>query len=782
MKTFVKYIIVLFVFQNLNAQLSLHVLDENDLPLSQAYILMLPDSIQRSTNANGEAFFNNLERKQYQFKIHYLGYETKEISIKNTGNDRHVDVRLSVSKKQIDEVIIKDHHNHQEEVLSSIHLKYDEIQSLSMPTFAKTLEQLPGVSSINVGVGISKPVIRGLFGNRVIVNHYYIKQEGQQWGNDHGLEIDPFDVGEVEIIKGPASLQYGSDGLGGVINILPNKLPKMNTISSEVSTVYRSNNHHAGVSAKLSVNYEGWFFTGRYTHQNWGDYIVPQDTFVYNTFELPIFNNTLKNTAGVENHLSFSAGKSGEKGMIRFSYFRYDQQSGIFSGATGIPRSYTLQDDGDKRNIDFPSQATKHNKTVMNAKWYLNENWEIFINAAHQLNLRKEFSFPEFHRRLDAARDDTKALELNLQTFTLNAHADHDFSEKWKNIYGFDVQYQINRSGGWDFLLPDFNTFRSGAYFIADFKANSTLDINGGARIDFANNLNDDFTQFIFNSNGQVTDSLTVVDLNRWFYNFSASLGINKKINDSWAYKTNFGKSFRVPYPNETSSNGIHHGTFRHEQGNPDLNTEHGYQLDISADYSGSNFVFAGAVFANYFHQFIYLRPSARFSTLPEAGQLFDYTQSNAIFSGFEVDWEWNFYKNFAWRQTAEYVWNLNLDNNLPLPFTPPASISNEISYQLKDISKAIKGFKTSAYYKYGFAQNRVDRNELQTPDLHFLSAEIMLSTLLNGNELDISFQAQNLLNAQYFNHLSRYRLLNIPEQGINFVVQLKYRLVKALK
>jgi iron complex outermembrane receptor protein len=263
---------------------------------------------------------------------------------------------------------------------------------------------------------------------------------------------------------------------------------------------------------------------------------------------------------------------------------------------------------------------------------------------------------------------------------------------------------------------------------------------------------------------------------------WAANLNWRRKVGVHQYWSVQLSRTSRFPTPFELSANGIHHGTFRHEQGNPDLDTEHGYQLDISADFRSSNFIFSTAVFANYFHQFIYLRPSARFSTLPEAGQLFNYNQNNAFFNGFELDWNWNFHKNFSWHQTAEYVWNLNLDSNLPLPFTPPASISNEISYHLKDLTKAISGFKTSFYYKYGFAQNRVDRNELKTPDFHFLSAEIMLSTLLNGNELDISFQAQNLLNAQYFNHLSRYRLLNIPEQGINFVIQLKYRLVKSLK
>lgn len=781
MKTFVKYLFLILSFKA-TAQITVAVKDNKGLALPQANVLLLPDSIGGATNLKGIIIFENLEQKKYQIVTTYLGYTTKTTTFENTNIARFIEVKLFSSEKELGEVMVQDHHNHQEEVLSALHLDLKDIQTFNMPTFAKTIEKLPGIHAMNVGVGISKPVIRGLFANRVIVNHSYIKQEGQQWGTDHGLEIDAFDVGELEIIKGPASLQYGSDGLGGVINILPNKLPKINTLATEVSTIYRSNNHHAGISAKVEANKNGWFAMARYTHQNWGDYSVPQDTFIYNTFELPILNNRLKNTAGKENHISISAGKSGEKGIFRVSHFQYNQQAGIFSGAMGIPRSFTLQDDGIRRNIDIPSQQTNHYKSVFNAKWYAAENLDIHINAAHQLNQRKEFSFPEFHRRPAADRNDTEALNLKLNTFTLNAHADHDYSQRWKNVYGFDVQYQTNRRAGWDFLLPNFNTFRSGAYIIADFLAKESLDINGGVRADIANNINSDFTQFIYNSNEQITDSLQVNSLNNWYYNFSASLGVNKRVNDKLTFKSNFGKSFRVPYPNETSSNGVHHGTFRHEVGTSNLKTEHGYQLDLSTDYVLPKFNLGAAVFANYFNQFIYLKPSARFSTLPEAGQLFEYTQNNAFFAGFELDWYWNFYKNLKWHQTAEYVYNVNIDNNLPLPFTPPASISNEITYNFEDFDlSALKNVRVSAYHKYVFAQNRVDRNERTTPGYNFLSAEIALTTLVKGNELEISLQGQNLLNAQYFNHISRYRLLNIPEQGINFVVQVNYRFLKGI-
>ena len=159
-------------------------------------------------------------------------------------------------------------------------------------TFANSIEKLPGISAINVGVGIAKPVIRGLSANRIIVNHQGIKQESQQWGSDHGLEIDQFDVERVEIIKGPGSLQYGSDGLGGVINIMPGNLIPENSLQGSVLGVHKTNNDHWGGSAKLAVNINNWFINTRYSRQDFADYSVPGNSFIYNGFELPIANGT----------------------------------------------------------------------------------------------------------------------------------------------------------------------------------------------------------------------------------------------------------------------------------------------------------------------------------------------------------------------------------------------------------------------------------------------------------------------------------------------------------
>ena len=171
--------------------------------------------------------------------VSFIGYEPDTISVKvNNGRSKELSIYLQPSASLLATVEVTEEHAKQEETLQTEHIHEDYFQQNIEGSFAKSLEKLPGISAINVGVGIAKPVIRGLSANRIIVNHQGIKQESQQWGSDHGLEIDQFDVERAEIIKGPGSLQYGSDGLGGVINIMPGKLIPKNSFDGSISWAF----------------------------------------------------------------------------------------------------------------------------------------------------------------------------------------------------------------------------------------------------------------------------------------------------------------------------------------------------------------------------------------------------------------------------------------------------------------------------------------------------------------------------------------------------------------
>jgi len=641
--------------------------------------------------------------------------------------------------------------------------------------FSKSLERIAGINTINVGTGIAKPVIRGLAGNRILVTQNGIVQQGQQWGNDHGLEIDALSVDRVEIIKGAASMMYGSDGLGGIINILPDKIAPHNSLKSSIQGIYKSNNGQWGTSAHINSNYHNFFVQARYSRQESGDYRIPADSFVYNGFELPIFNNQLKNTAVKEENILLTLGTIQQWGVVRFTASHFGFRSGIFSGAMGIPRAYELNPDGDNRDIDLPSQSVSHLKGIFNLDLSLPQSAELKFDLGYQRNLRREFSFADAHLRNSSNFDNSDlAMQLTLQTISSNLRLIQALNEKLKLKTGINFQLQNNQRAGFDYLLPDFSTLRSGVYSFLEFQPKSRLKIDGGLRFDYANNKSQNYSLPIL-VNGSVITELSSPQLEQHFFNWAAALGLwYMLLPEKVSIRAHLGRTFRVPYPVETVSNGVHHGTFRHEQGSPDLKTENGIQLDFGTDLSFSNFELQFSAFGSYYKDYIYLSPTARFSPLPDAGQLFKHLQTDAIFCGGELSWTYNVIRGISLKQAYDYVWNVNLETSLGLPFTPPPVIQSQLRIELPETYKTFDKAFFEISHRYNFAQNRVDRNEKRTPGFQIFDLALGSTIKVKKQQFIIGFQVQNLFNTAYLQHLSRYRLLNLPEQGRNLVFSLK--------
>ena len=762
-------------------QISGKILDESGSELVGATIFLFPDSLGEVSGIDGSFSFTGLQLGTYQLEITYLGYNSELLEVEvEDHSPKEIKVRLEPIPEVLNTILVTDEHAKQESSLGAEHFSERLIEENLQGTFAKSIDKLPGISSINVGVGIAKPVIRGLSSNRIIVNQQGIKQESHQWGADHGLEVDQFDVERVEIIKGPASLQYGSDGLGGVINILPGRVPPRNSITGSVLGIYKTNNQHIGGSAKVAANVQDIFLSARYSYQNFGDYRVPAEQFDYNSFTLPILNNTLKNTAGREENLSLAAGVQGNWGISRIIFTHYGLEAGLFSGAVGIPRSYTLTDDGNNRDIDVPKQAVDHYRVSFHQALYLGEDHFDF-NVAYQRNLRLEFSFPEFHSIPSSMIDpgNTLALQFELVTLSANAHYEHHLQENLKSVFGINIQQQMNERTGFEFLLPDFKTFRAGGFGLLEWELSDKWITNGGLRLDYARNTTEFYRQWVWNSNEQIIDSLIAPATDDPFFNWSASIGSSWILEEGkWVIKTNLGKSFRVPYPAETVSNGIHHGTFRHEVGTPDLSSEHGYQLDAGLDMNFGNWKGGIAGYFNYFENYIYLGPTfpAQFSPLPEAGQIFQYRQDDAIYTGFELYWNWQALSSLRIEQVADFVQSYNPETGLALPFTPQPSLKTNLRYTLLEKGRMEEWFIEAGHQWYLAAEGplRIDRSERPTPGFQLWELKTGITFKMAGQSLQFIAQAQNLFNTSYLNHLSRYRLINIPEQGRNVVLTLK--------
>lgn len=753
------------------------VVDESGEPLPAS---ILVHELGKGTAAalDGTFIIKGLNPGNYHLHITHIGYKslTKTINLESEDLElqfRMVESAITLQSLTIEANPFKNGPVEQSQTIEVV--DRDFIEKNNSGTFSNALEKLPGISTINTGVGISKPVIRGMSFNRIMVNDRGIKQEGQQWGADHGLEIDPFDVDRVEIVKGPASLIYGSDGMSGVINISPAPLPEEGAIRGHLINSYRTNNQMRSHSAMVEGNEKDFVFKGRVTLQDFQDYRVPADRFVYAGFELPVYENRLKNTAGRERHFSFMAGLRKDWGKSTLTVSQFNQKAGIFTGAVGIPNSYNLRHNGEFGNIEFPHQDNMHLKVISNTNIQWNKNW-LEIDLGYQRNNRLEQSLPHIHG-VGPTPEGNLALALFLDTYTANARFNYHISPDHQSIIGFQSSLMNNQFGGFEFLLPEFQSLSTGLFYFHEYRWKDNFIVNAGLRLDGALHDIKAHLQPIYDNSLNPTGETTQrnPDINRDFFNLSGSTGLSWIINEKNNVKLNLGSSYRIPTPIELATNGIHHGNFRHEVGDSNLQSERSYQADMNYTFSKDNLLVGISPFVSYYEGYIYLAPTGRFSSLPGAGTLWEYRQNNAFFTGGELKFQWVPVKSLKTTLAVEYIHNYNLDTGLPLPLTPPASLLSGLEWTLPPnfIHSLTNGYLYLEYRQVA-SQERVDRNERITAGYGLLDAGLGWEIPIGRQNWKFQISGQNLLNAYYFNHLSRYRLLNLPEQGRNVNFNLK--------
>ncbi|UJH91702.1 TonB-dependent receptor [Antarcticibacterium sp. 1MA-6-2] len=243
-------------------------------------------------------------------------------------------------------------------------------------------------------------------------------------------------------------------------------------------------------------------------------------------------------------------------------------------------------------------------------------------------------------------------------------------------------------------------------------------------------------------------------------------------------FSVNAGTSFRLPTAIELGANGIHHGSFRHEQGNPDLNSEKGFVIDTKLNYSKNSFNASVSPYLYYFKNYIFLNPSGEFSILPHAGQIYKFTQTSALLSGVEISLNKTFAEKWKTLFSFEYLYtkqiNKDRSKNFPLPFTPPINGYAEIGYEFLKRSKTFNNAEFFSNVTFAFRQERIAQNEEITPGYSLLGGGFRTRVNMNGFKTTINLQATNIFNIKYYNHTSFYRALKIPEMGRNIQLMIK--------
>lgn len=523
--------------------------------------------------------------------------------------------------------------------------------------FMQAMENIPGVQTMDIGSGFSKPMIRGMGFNRIAVLENGIKQEGQQWGADHGLELDAFNIGTVNVLKGPSSLLYGSDAMGGVIDITSPPVPSVDMLFGDVTLLGKSVNGTLGGSFMLGIKKSFWYAQVRYSEQHFGDYRIPTDTIVYLTQKMPVYGRKLKNTAGIERNIGFFAQYQRQRYKANYSVSNVYQKTGFFPGAHGIPDVSRVEDDGDSRNMELPSSKVNHLK-VTTLQQYAWEKLVLSGDFGFQNNHREEWSV--FHTHYGSQpvpeKDPDKELAFNLNTLSASVKVRFIGSSSWEHALGWDGQHQRNDISGYSFLLPEYYRSTTGLLWLTTYKPNNVISVSGGMRYDYGyihiSSHEDAYLADYLRKQGYDEEQVEHYKWNshavkKKFGDYSFSLGLVWTPSERHMVKANVGRSFRLPGANELAANGVHHGTFRHEQGDTNLKSEQGWQMDASYNLRYNGFSISVSPFVSWFSNYIFLRPTGEWSVLPHAGQIYRYTGAEALFAGTEATIDIHFLRSF---------------------------------------------------------------------------------------------------------------------------------------
>lgn len=776
------YLVLISVFVGINAysqiKISGKISDEQKNPLPGVHI-QIGDS-ETISDTKGYYQIDNLEKGNHEIHVFTDGFNEliEEISITQ---DRTFNFSLSKSVLVLEESVIT--HAHQKNVNIVETVDQEFLRSEYSGSLAKSLEKIPGIQAMEIGSGTSKPVIRGLGFNRVLVAENGIKQEGQQWGADHGLEVNPWSVEEVKIIKGAGTLEYGSDAISGVIALNNDSKPLANSFSGDWILFGRSANQALGSSLNLRHRKENFYYKLSASYTDFADYNIPTDHIVYLTRQIPIFNERLKNTAGNEHSASAQIGYISTDLESVLTVSNFYQKIGFFPGAHGIPTLDRVQDDGDRRNVEFPYQNVNHFKVLSETTLKFHPN-SLKFSFGFQNNHRQEWSLFHTHygnSQQPPAIDPDLELNFNLSTFDAQVKYQHQFSRKNKLNIGVQSQSQKNLIKGYNFLLPEFTRFNLASYIMNEWEISPKWNVNYGIRFDHTEieiqPFYDNYLYEFLSQNGHTDEQANGFAqrsqyLNKSFNNINGSAGILFQPNSNLDFNLTLGSSFRMPTAIELASNGIHHGSFRHEQGNPNLDTEQGWTSDLKISYHPNGWNFELNSYFYYFSNYIFLQPSGVFSPLPHGGQIYQYSQSEAMLTGAELKIEKKFWDRLNAFVSFEYLYNQQISpdksKNYPLPFSPPMVVFTEWSYELIKNKGFLESLEISADAKFASKQDRIAQNESITDGYAIFGAGIKSELNFSGFKASLLLTADNLTNEKYFNHMSFYRALEIPEMGRN--------------
>jgi iron complex outermembrane receptor protein len=683
---------------------------------------------------NGTFNFSNLPDGNFKIEFSCIGFSklTKEITIHQ--NNQKLAIVLEETIHQMDDVVISTAFTklQSQNVMKVEHQTIKSLSQKGTATLIEGLTTIPGVSQVSTGTSIGKPVIRGLSGNRVLVYSQGVRLENQQFGEEHGLGLNDAGIESVEVIKGPASLLYGSDAIGGVLYFNPEKFASSHSVDANFSQKLFSNTNGSNSSVGVKASSENVKFLLRGSYNTHCDYKIPESKRVTNTR----YNETDFKTA-----VGYSS--STVSSTLRYNFNKLD---------LGIPENgYT--DQTSTKVTAFPKQAVFANILSFNNTIFFQKS-KLDADIGYISNDRSEF-------------ENSNIANLHMILNTLNYNVKYYLPKlgKLESIVGTQGMHQTNANSGDEYLIPDARTNDFGIFGIANYEWLSNV-IQAGIRFD-----NREVTTI---EHGILGTQGYFQAIDKKFQSFNAALGCKTDLKKNLTLRLNLASGFRAPNLAELTSNGVHQGSNRYEIGNVNLENEQNLQTDLNIEYRNPHFELFANGFYNYINNYIFIAPNG---TISNEFNVYDYTQANAVLYGGEagihfhphpLDWlhiTSSFESVIGKKQNGDY-----------LPLIPAHKWNNSIKTNFKS-TRYLKDCFAVLNMAFTLPQSNPGQFETQSADNTLINLGIGCKVTVMKMAFDVNLNGNNLLNKTYISHLSRLKPDGIPNMGRNIVVGVTFNM-----
>ncbi len=809
---YLKYIIpFLFVSPAIYAQNSIsgRVIDKDTKePLFTATVYIADLKMGTITDTLGMFSFNNISAGKFLLQIKLLGYASQVITA-NTTDKKIIEVSLSQSAGELQEVVVTGVSKGTEirrSPVPIVAIDKDYLSSNLSNNVIDAITKVPGITAVTTGPNISKPFIRGLGYNRILTLYDGMRQEGQQWGDEHGIEVDQFSVDRVEIIKGPASLSYGSDALAGVVNLISTPPAPDGKMLGNITTEYGTNNREIGISGMLEGTKKSVDWIARLSHKQAMDY--------YDKYDGRVFN-----TAFSETDASGSVGVHRNWGFLHLGFALFNDLQEIPDGSRdSATRQFTRQiSENDlvrpaatkaelnTYKIEPLHQHVQHYRIYTDNSFRLGAAGTLDVNASYQYSLRQEFSHPVLYTTPG----------LYLQLHSVNFDVKYNIAEKkgWNFSTGINSMYQNNTvTNGTEFVIPSYQQFDIGAFAVAK-RSFGKFDIEAGLRYDIRD----------FSNNGLYTGPNPVTgfdmpvpaadstgppifsNLHALYQGLTGSIGVAYNITNRLCLKFNFGRGYRAPNIAEISANGVHPGTNIYQIGNSSFKPEFSLVPDLGISYNSKYVVLSADIFYNYIQNYIYnqklVTASGQDSVIVPGNFTFKFQSAAAQLYGGEISVDIHPFKSLHFENGFSAVFADFLgskgqavpDSEKYLPQIPPLHGYSELRYDINLKKLHIVNAFIKVGVTYNAAQSRYYSafgTETYTSGYVLLNAGAAASfTTKKGKTfMRVTVLGDNLANKAYQDNLNRLKYFEpypnnftghngIYNMGINLVVKVNFPL-----